>query len=32
MDLIRFKTDDYVIRTVTRNKIALENADDKRVV
>ena len=28
----RFETDEHVIRTVTRTKIALESTDDKRVV
>ena len=28
----RFETDEHVIKTVARNKIALESSDDKRVV
>ena len=28
----RFETDEHVIRTVTRTKIALESTDDKHVV
>ena len=32
VELTRFETDEHVIRTVTRTKMALESTDDKRVV